>query len=59
MALPLQPHVHADEDVLERRHVLEQPDVLEGAGDAALRERVRRLAGQILAAEEDAAPVGL
>ena len=41
---PLQAAVHADEHVLERGHLLEQPDVLERAADAALGDRVRRLA---------------
>src|SRR5579862_2175623 len=50
----LQPRVHPDEDVLERRHVLEEADVLKGAPDAALRVRVRRLAGQVLVGEHDA-----
>jgi hypothetical protein len=47
--------MHADQYVLQRRHVLEEPDVLEGAADASLRERVRRLAGEVLAAEGDRA----
>src|SRR5207244_5628385 len=36
-------------------HVLEEADVLERAPDSALRERVRRLAGDVLAVEHDAA----
>src|SRR5919198_1006792 len=49
----LQPRVHPDENVLERRHVLEQPDVLERAADPALRNRVRGLAGHVLPVEHD------
>ena len=52
---PAQAHVHADEDVLERGHVLEEPDVLERAADAPLRERVRRFSRHLGAIEDDAA----
>src|SRR5439155_22772465 len=41
--------VHADEDVLERRHLWEEADVLERAPDARLRDRVRRLVRDVLA----------
>src|SRR5471032_2347437 len=45
-------HVAADHDVFQRRHLAEQTDVLEGAGDAGLghfmrRGRRIRLAGQL------------
>src|SRR5262249_3000250 len=43
------------EDVLERRHLLEQADVLERTTDAALRRRVRRLAADVLTVEDDPA----
>ena len=48
-----------DEDVLERRHLLEEADVLERPADAPLRDRVRRLAADILAVEDDGPTVGL
>ncbi len=52
--------MHADEDVLERRHLLEEADVLERAPDPALGGDVRRLAGDVLAVEENLCPqVGL
>ena len=51
----LQPRVHADEHVLERGHALEEADVLERAPDAALGDRVRRLAGDVVAVEDDLA----
>ena len=51
----LQAAVHADEDVLERRHLLEEADVLERPADAALRGGVRRRAGDVPAVEHDAA----
>src|SRR4029450_8157087 len=44
------------EDVLERGHVLEQPDVLERPADPPLGDRVRRLAGDLVAVEDDHAP---
>src|SRR4029079_10229693 len=47
--------MHPDEDVLERGHVLEEADVLERAADAARRDRMRRLAGDVLAEERDPA----
>src|SRR4028119_727428 len=37
----LQGRMHRDEDVLERRHVLEEADVLERARDARLGDLVR------------------
>ena len=51
--------MHPDEDVLERGHVLEEPDVLERAAHAALRDRMRRLAGDVLAREDDLPRRGL
>src|SRR5581483_12477774 len=54
----LQVTVHADEHVLERRHLAEEPDVLEGAADAAVRDRVRRLPGDVAAVEHDPARGG-
>ena len=40
--------------------LLEEPDVLERPPDAALGDRVRRLAGDVLAVEDDPRPtVGL
>ena len=47
------PRVHPDHHVLERRHVLEETDVLERAPHAARGDRVRRLAGDVLAEERD------
>jgi hypothetical protein len=47
--------VHPDEHVLERRHLVEEPDVLEGAADTALGDRVRRLVRDVLAVEGDLA----
>src|SRR5689334_14551845 len=49
----LQAGVHADQHVLERRHLREQADVLERATDAELRDRVRRLLGDVDAVEDD------
>src|SRR5581483_9605299 len=49
-----EPGVHADKDVLERGHLLEQADVLERAPDPALGDVVRRLAGDVRAVEDDA-----
>jgi hypothetical protein len=46
--------VAAHEDVLEHRHVAEEPDELEGARDAARGDRVRPPQRQGLALEEDA-----
>src|SRR5262249_3776640 len=51
--------LQADEDVLENRHRPEDVDVLERAGDAAPHDRVRRLAQEALAREDDRARVGL
>ena len=45
----------AGHDVVEHAHVREQLDVLEGAGDAEPGDRARRQAGDVLAAEADAA----
>src|SRR5581483_5031844 len=49
------PRVHPDEDVLDRGHVLEETDVLERAPHAPRGDRVRRLAGDVLAEERDRA----
>src|SRR5205823_4772759 len=54
----LQAGVHADEHVLERRHLREEADVLKGAADTELRDCVRRLAGDVDAVEEDPARRG-
>ena len=51
-------HVAADHHVLERRHVGEQADVLEGAGNARLGDLVHRARLVRLAAELEAAGVG-
>src|SRR5581483_4214493 len=51
----LEPRMHTDEDVLERGHVLEEPDVLKRAADAALGEDVRRPVREILVREDDSA----
>src|SRR5207247_5023681 len=40
-----------------RRHLREEPDVLERAADPELRDRVRRLTGDVVAIEHDA-PAG-
>jgi hypothetical protein len=48
----LGPHMAADHDVFQRRHVAEQADVLEGAGDAALGRLVRRIGHQRRAGED-------
>ena len=45
--------MHADEHVLHRGHLREEPDVLEGATDAELDDRVRRLADHLDAVEHD------
>ncbi len=37
----LQPGVHADEDIVQRRHVGEEPDILKGAGDPARGHLIR------------------
>src|SRR4029077_18692646 len=47
--------MHSDEHVLERRHVLEEANVLERPADPTLRERVRWLAGHVLTVEMHAA----
>jgi hypothetical protein len=51
--------VHADLDVLDRGHVLEEADVLEGAPHAELRDLVGRLARDVGAVELDQAHRGL
>ena len=51
--------VHADLDVLERRHRPEQLDVLERPRDAGLRDDVRPLGGDVLAVERHRPVVGL
>ena len=50
---PSEATVHPDEDVLERRHLLEQPDVLERAPDPALGHEVRRPVRDVFAGELD------
>jgi hypothetical protein len=47
--------VHPDEDVLERRHLLEEADVLERPSDPELGDRVRRLPADVDAVEHDLA----
>ena len=47
--------VHADEDVLDRGHLLEEPDVLEGAADPELDHSVRRQRGDLRPVEQDRA----
>jgi hypothetical protein len=46
----------ADHDVFQRRHVAEQADVLEGAGDAALGRLMRRIGQQRRAGEAKSPP---
>jgi hypothetical protein len=48
--------VAADQQVLQHRGVLEQLDVLEGAGDAQPRDLVGRHARDLLALEGDDPP---
>src|SRR5690606_15304091 len=55
----LGPAVHAGHDVLEHRHLAEQPDVLEGAGDAGLGNLVRFAPHHLLAVEADGAALRL
>ena len=55
----LESRMHPDHHVLARGHVLEQADVLERPADAPLGDRVRRLAGHVLAANTICPPVGL
>src|SRR6185369_6722272 len=43
----LQAGVHTDEHILERGHLREETDVLEGPADTELRDRVRRLVGDV------------
>jgi hypothetical protein len=45
--------VHPDQYVLERRHLVEEPDVLERAPDAELDDRMRRLADDLRPVEDD------
>ena len=47
--------MHPHEHVLERRHLHEEPDVLERAADAERGDRVRRLVGDVDAVEQDRA----
>ncbi len=44
-----------DHDVVERREVGEEPEVLEGAGDAGMHDRLRAQAVELLASEGDCA----
>jgi hypothetical protein len=44
-----------DAAVIQNAKFLEQPDVLKGAGDAPLGDRMRRFAYQLLTAKPDAA----
>jgi hypothetical protein len=55
----LQAAVHPDENVFEGGHVLEEPDVLEGAADPTLGDRVRRPPRQVFTGEDDLALRGL
>ena len=48
-----------DQHVLHQRHVGEEPQILEGAGDAALDDHVGRETGHILAGEPHLAAIGL
>jgi hypothetical protein len=48
----------SDQQVGQHAGVLEQLDVLEGAGDAELRDLVRRHLGDVAALEEQLARVG-
>ena len=47
--------MHSDQHILERGHVAEEADVLEGATDAARGDRMRRFAGDVRAVEDDPA----
>ena len=49
----LDPAVHANENVLEGRHLLKQANVLEGAADTALGHVMRRPPRDVLAGELD------
>src|SRR5262249_3259929 len=51
----VQPAVHADEHVLERRHVVEEADVLERAPDPQPGHPVRREPCRVVAVEDDLA----
>ena len=55
----LQAGMHADEDVLERGHLLEEADVLERPADTALGGGARRRAGDVPAVEPTRPDVGL
>jgi hypothetical protein len=44
-----------DADIIQNAQFLEQPDVLKGAGNAPLGDRMRRKAYQFLTAQLDAA----
>src|SRR5439155_6636130 len=52
----LEATVHADQDVFEGGHLLEEPNVLEGPPDTPLGRRVRRLAADVLTVEDHASP---
>ena len=43
----MQPRMHADQDVVDDGLVLEDREVLEGAGNAKARQRMRRELGEI------------
>src|SRR5262249_17429506 len=51
-------HVPPDHDVLQRREVREQADVLEGARDAARSDAVRLEPGELVSVERERAAVG-
>jgi hypothetical protein len=50
-----QPRMHADQDVVDDGLVLEDREVLEGAGNAKARQRMRRELGEIPAVKKDLA----
>src|SRR3972149_5791732 len=51
--------VHADEDVLQDRHLRKETDVLEGPADAELCNPIRGQADGGTPVESDGAPIGL
>src|SRR3990172_3631532 len=51
--------VHADEDVLQDRHLRKETDVLEGPADAELCNPIRGQADEGTPVESDGAPIGL
>src|SRR4051812_11580595 len=55
----LQAGVHADQHVVQRAHVAEEADVLEGARDAHPVDRVRLPSSNVPALEPDPAAAGL